>query len=96
MNNMMDAYNDDKVYVIKSLTLETNDEAAGILGTTTGSSNNRSAVSRRRTPTRQPGEEAVDEEEQKVNVKILGVSNRVTAEIKFEYIIYIGEEIKGK
>lgn len=96
LNNMMDAYKDDKVYIVKSLVLETHDEAAGILGTKSTNQSS-SSTSRRRGAARRPavGEQPVEEEKQ-VDVQILGVSNKVKAEIKFDYIVYIGNEIKGK
>lgn len=99
LNSMMDAYKEDKIYVVKSVKLETKDEAASIMRTkvdaTTSAARPRVGFNRRMNPA-SPAEERVEEEEEDVNVQILGVSDKVSAEIKFDYIVYIGEEIKGK
>jgi len=99
LNSMMGAYKENKVYIIKSITLETNDEAAAILGgTSTGNGGmlNKDRNSFRIRRAAKLKKEKEKEEEKKVNVQVLGISKQVNAEIKFEYIIYIGNEIKTK
>ena len=92
MNSMMDAYKDNKVYIIRSLSLKANDEASSIL-----SGKKERAVRKplRYLRGRRKVEEKPKEPEKiKVNVPIIGVSNIVTATITFDYVIFIGNEIK--
>lgn len=99
LNSMIDAYKTNKVYIIKSITLIANDEATSILGSTATTTTNRS--NRRKRPAARRGlmtdvkTDKVKEKEQD-SVAILGVSNAVTITIKFDYIIYIGKEIKRR
>lgn len=96
LNSMMEAYKDDKVYIVKSISLERDDEASKILGSNEKDLTRITSPRRRgfRRPEEETGTESKDEE--KLCVPIIGVSDMVTAEIKFDYIIYIGNEIKVK
>ncbi|MBN1863735.1 MAG: hypothetical protein JW808_02415 [Victivallales bacterium] len=95
LNSMMEAYRDNKVYVVKSMSLTSKDEVPGILG---GSAATAPSTVRRPPPKRSPEaasfEEPQEEAPKDFGVPILGIDNTVTAEIKFEYILHVGNEIK--
>ena len=97
LNSLMDAHKDNKIYIIRSISLEVNDEASPILG---GKADQKAVNARARgVRRRRPGlevEEEVVEEKLEVNIPVIGVSNTVTAEITFDYIIFIGNEIRVK
>ena len=98
MNQMLDAYKDYKIYRLKSLQLTSSDEAAKII--------NESSVSRNRSKRARRGKGrsrrgslsdedlAQDETKAKLYVPVLGVDDTVEAIIKFDYIIYVGNEMK--
>ena len=96
MNSMMDAHKDNKIYIIRSLSLTANDEASSIL---TGKADPKAVARRSPRNARQRGRVAAKKatvpEVLEVNVPIIGVSNTVTAIITFDYVIFIGNEIKG-
>ena len=92
LNSMLEAYKDNKIYIVKSIKLEVDDETAKILG---GSERELKKIPVRGRGLPKPtGATEPEEEEDKLGIPILGVSDMVSAEIKFDYIIYIGNEIK--
>jgi len=99
-NQMLNAYKDYKIYRIKSLELISEDEAKKIVESSTVS--NRSGRSRRgrgrgRSRGRRNNDDDItsaDEIKAKLYVPVLGVDDTVEAIIKFDYIIYIGNEMK--
>ena len=100
MNSMMDAHREHKIYIIKNVILKTNDEVAGILGGTAGTPVP-GGIKRPPAPKRPPGgllqpgaEEEHDTAPKELGVPIIGVNATVTAEIRFEYVLYVGNEIK--
>lgn len=95
LNSMIDAYKTNKVYIIKSITLIANDEATSILGSDSTTKKSTTSANRRRRPGGRGLIKDDKKDEVKDSVAILGVSNAVTVTIKFDYIIYIGKEIKG-
>ncbi|NOY75248.1 MAG: hypothetical protein GXP32_05590 [Kiritimatiellaeota bacterium] len=94
INSLLAAFKDNRVYIVRSMTLTTKDEAKEILAL------NDMAITRRTTAARRFGREKPEvadklkeEEKVEINVPIIGTSDSVTAEIKFDYVIYIGDEI---
>lgn len=93
LNSLMDAHKEEKIYIVRSIDFESNDEATGILG---NKADPKAVKARTRgIRTRQPEQENEVEEKVEVNVPVIGVSNTVSAEIIFDYVIFIGNEIKG-
>jgi hypothetical protein len=99
LNSLMDAHKDDKIYIIRSLSLESTDDAASILAgkadPTAVKARTRGIRRGGRRPEQQQPEKEEVEEDLEVNVPLMGVSNTVTAEISFDYVIFIGNEIRG-
>ena len=99
VNSLMSAYKDNRVYIIKSMTLTSPDEAKAILSSSdTVTTKRKKTFSRRfgrKAAVRAPEieEEKPKEEKVEINVPIIGTTDSVTAEINFDYIIYIGDEI---
>ena len=103
VNEMLDAYKDYKIYRIRNMELTSNDEAAKIIqdsssGTTRKKSRRGRGRSRRGRSRKGSGNGddalASDEAKAKLYVPVLGVDDPVEAVIKFDYIIYIGNEMK--
>jgi len=94
LNSLLDAYKDNKIYIVRSISLTSNDEARSIVSR--GEPDRKAANARRGIRHRNDPEENIKEKKEKVvSVNILGVSNSVTAVISFDYVIFIGSEIKG-
>jgi hypothetical protein len=78
------------------MTLTTIDEAKAILASSDTTTATRGRRGLRRFGREKPEpslEKPKEEEHVEINVPIIGTSDSVTAEIKFDYIIYIGDEI---
>ena len=91
INRLLAAYKDNRVYIIRSMTLTMTDEAKAILASTVA------PVRSRRLGWRKPdasSEKPKEEEKVEVNIPIIGTSDLVTMEIEFDYIIYVGDEIE--
>jgi len=99
INSMYDAYKDYKIYRIKSLNLTSTDEAGEILSRASIEDASR-RLSRKTTRRRGRGRRnsagvIMEEPKAKLYEPVLGVDDTVTAVIEFDYIVYIGNEIKG-
>lgn len=97
INNLLLAYKDNRIYIVRKMTLTTEDEAEKVLQSTSTTSRTitaRRGTRRRRGELPDANEEESNEPEQvEINVPIIGTSNSVTAEITFDYVIYVGDEI---
>ena len=98
-DSLLEAYKDNRVYVIKSMVLTANEDTSCLIKEASEKSKRKSRTSRNYRSNRGRSV-ALMEEEQAANVKasqlgvpIIGNNNAVTAEIKFEYIIYVGDEL---
>ena len=99
INNLLIAYKDNRVYIVRRIELTTDDEAKKILQSSVTVKSRRSTSRRssrrgRRGDIPDPNlEKAKEPENVEINVPVIGTSNSVTAEIKFDYVIYVGDEI---
>ena len=94
VNSLLDAYKQNRVYVIKSMTLTSSENVTSIIKSDEdkkGRSNNRYRNSRSRSSSNSSTEKV--EEEAKPGVPIIGNNQNVTAQIRFQYVIYIGDEL---
>jgi hypothetical protein len=98
INNLLVAYKDNRIYIVRRMALTTNDEAEKIMHSNVSVKSRR--FKSRRNGRRGRGDfgelnEKKEQEAEKVeiNVPIIGTSNSVTAEITFDYVIYVGDEI---
>ena len=97
-DSLLGAYKDNRVYVIKSMVLTANEDVSSLIKVTpkTAEKNrlgrnyrsNRSA-----SMASMEKEQAAELKASQLGVPIIGNNNTITAEIKFEYIIYVGDEL---
>lgn len=99
INNLLIGFKDNRVYIVRRMELSTDDEAEKILQSSATVKNRRS-TSRRSTRRGRRGdipdaneEKSKEPEKVEINVPVIGTSNSVTAEIMFDYVIYVGDEI---
>jgi hypothetical protein len=95
MNSLLEAYKDNRVYVIKSMTLTSKEDVKGIVNSDSKAKDEDKRIRRDRSRmdmNLMDGEEEV-QETSKSGVPIIGINQTVTADIKFQYIIYIGDEL---
>ena len=92
INSLLHAYKQNRVYVIKSMILTAKEDLAGIVQ---DDKSNKSSTNKYHRSEVQKESEA-DSQTSPSGVPIIGNDNTVTAEIKFEYIIYVGDELMEK
>ena len=93
MNSLLSAYKQNRVYVVKSMILTAKEDLSSVVKI-----DNKKAKSTtsRYSRTRVKKEPEEDDHSSQSGVPIMGNDNTVTAEIKFEYIIYVGDELMEK
>ena len=90
MNSLMEAYKDNRIYVIRALTLQEEDEAGKIFSETekaAGPSNEKASTASR------PGLSVPVLDAPKDNEVLIGNSDVVSAELTIDYIIYTGNDL---
>jgi len=87
MNNLLEAYRENRIYSIKSVSIEAKEDAKSIVS----EEDTKKTPRRRRTGDKEEEEE--EKKPDKAGVPIIGNNETVTAEIKLEYVIYIGDEL---
>jgi len=97
LNKLYDAYKEYKIYRIKSITFNSNDEAGKILSRAAVDEGTRRLSRKRRGRGRRRRNMEIEPEEPKAKLyePVLGVDDTVMAVIEFDYIVYMGNEIKG-
>jgi len=93
MNSLLEAYKDNRVYVIKTLTLTSKEDVTSIIDSESKSKDEHSRRDRSRMVMNPEVDGDVEQETSKSGVPIIGINQAVTADIKFQYIIYIGDEL---
>jgi hypothetical protein len=91
MNSMLEAYKDNRIYVIKSVVLTSKEDVKSIVNSETKPA--AITAKGRNRYHMEPEKEEVVEEPSQSGVPIIGINKTVTADIKFQYIIYIGDEL---
>jgi hypothetical protein len=91
MNSMLEAYKDNRIYVIKSVVLTSKEDVKSIVNSETKAA--AITAKGRNRYHMEPEKEEIVEEPSQSGVPIIGINKTVTADIKFQYIIYIGDEL---
>jgi len=84
VNSLKEAYRDSRIYVIKSVTLKARENAKSIVSDTDVPKTGRK---------RGKKEPEKPEEPEEAGIPIIGNDDTVEATIKFEYVIFIGDEL---
>jgi len=93
-NNLMEAYKDNRIYVIRSITLQEEDEAGKIFsdtGKASGTPNGNPSATSPSGLSGPPPIPALDDP--KENEVLIGNSDLVSAELTIDYIIYTGNDL---
>ena len=92
VNSLLDAYKENRVYVIKSMTLTSSENVTSIIKSDEDKKEKPS--NRYRSLRRRSSNKKIEKvEPPKPGVPIIGNNQNVTAQIRFQYVIYIGDEL---
>jgi len=87
IDSMLEAYKDNRIYVVKSMTLtKAFDEVKS------KSPEEKTTAS----PARKGKREEKSENSKASGIMVLGADDKINAEIRFSYIIYVGDELKTR
>ena len=90
INSLLDAYKQNRVYVVKSMVLTAKEDVSKVVKIETQKTLGANRYHRYQAK-KEPAEE--DIKNSMPGVPIMGNDDTVTAEIKFEYVIYVGDEL---
>ncbi len=104
INNLQDAYKENRVYIVKDLVLKKLvDEMKNLTATATTGANATTPVAATATlPAGRPGIPTASEKAEKAKkdeaygAPVIGSSSDVVADLKIDYVIYIADEIKKR
>ena len=99
INSLLEAFKQNRIYVIKTIALTSKEDVSSVVKFDSSSSKTNSSARRRgynRVPSGGDREKASKGKTSRSGVPIMGNNNTVTATIKFEYIIYVGDELTEK
>ncbi|OGV37424.1 MAG: hypothetical protein A2X48_18780 [Lentisphaerae bacterium GWF2_49_21] len=93
INNLQDAYKENRVYIIRDLSLKQEKDEVKSLGLGTAAAKatgTAPVIPGDRQPRRTGGED------ENYGATLIGGSNEIVTELKFDYVIYIADEVKVK
>ncbi len=96
INSLLEAFKQNRIYVIKSMVLTLKEDVSALVKIEGSSDTTKSSRSRRANRFKTKQVEEVKVETSQSGVPIIGNDDTVVGNIKFQYIIYIGDELTEK